>query len=188
LLLKTDIVKEATDWSSDGRFIIFTAYGLKTAADLWILPLAGDAKPHPFLETEFVEEEGHFSPDGRWVAYVSNESGRSEVYVQSFPQTGGKWLISTGGGAQPHWRGDGKELFYIAADKTLMAVAVNATSTFETAAPAPLFKTQVSGYSAPNRYVVTADGQRFLINGPAEEVSKTPITVVLNWTAQLKKN
>lgn len=188
LLLKTDVGKEATDWSSDGRFIIFTAYGLKTSADLWILPLPGDAKPYPFLETEFVEEQGHFSPDGRWVAYASNESGRSEVYVQSFPQTGGKWLISTGGGAQPHWRSDGKELFYIAPDKVLMAVAVNATSTFETAAPAPLFKTQVSGYSAPNRYVVTADGRRFLINGPAEEVSKTPITVTLNWTAALKKN
>jgi eukaryotic-like serine/threonine-protein kinase len=188
LLLKTDVGKEATDWSSDGRFIIFTAYGLKTSADLWILPLAGDAKSYPFLETEFVEEQGHFSPDGRWIAYVSNESGRSEVYVQSFPQTGGKWLISTGGGAQPHWRGDGKELFYVAPDKTVMAVAINATPSFETAAPAPLFKTQVSSYGAPNRYVVTADGQRFLINGPAEEVSKTPITVTLNWTAALKKN
>jgi Tol biopolymer transport system component len=187
VLFKSDIAKEATDWSSDGRFIIFTAYGQKTAGDLWILPVSGDAKPYPILETEFEEGEGYFSPDGRWVAYVSNESGRSEVYVQSFPQTGGKWLISTGGGAQPHWRGDGKELFYVAPDKTLMAVGVNATSTFETAAPTPLFKTQVSSYGAPNRYVVAADGQRFLINCPAEEASKTPITVTLNWTAGLKQ-
>ena len=186
-LLKSDVSKEATDWSSDGRFIIFTAYGQKTGGDLWILPVSGDAKPYPILETEFEEGEGHFSPDGRWFAYTSNESGRSEVYVQSFPQTGGKWLISTGGGAQPHWRGDGKELFYVAADKTLMGVAVNATSTFETAAPTPLFKTRVSSYNAPNRYVVAADGQRFLINCPAEEVSKTPIAVTLNWTAGLKQ-
>jgi Tol biopolymer transport system component len=188
LLFKSDISKECTDWSSDGRYVIFTAYGEKTNADLWIMPVSGDAKPYPILQTEFDEAEGYFSPDGRWFAYLSNESGRYEVYVRSFPQTDGKWLISTGGGAQPHWRGDGKELFYVAADKTLMSVAVNATSTFEAAAPTPLFKTQVSGYSAPNRYVVSPDGQRFVINSPAEEISKTPITVTLNWTAQLKKN
>jgi hypothetical protein len=96
-------------------------------------------------------------------------------------------LISSGGGAQPHWRGDGKELFYIAPDKTLMSVDINAGTTFEAGTPKPLFATRVSAFNAPNRYVVTADGQRFLINSPAGEISHTPITVVLNWTSGLKR-
>jgi Tol biopolymer transport system component len=187
LLLKSDITKEATDWSSDGRFIIFQVSNQKTATDLWVLPLFGVGNPYPLLQTEFDESQGFFSPDGHWLAYSSNETGRSEVYVQTFPQSGGKWLISSGGGAQPHWRADGKELFYVAPDRTLMSVDVNAASTFETSAPKPLFATQVSGYNSPNRYVVTADGQRFLINSPAGEVSQTPITVVLNWTSRLKR-
>ena len=187
LLLKSDLTKEATDWSNDGRFIVFQAYDPKTDADLWVLPLFGDGKPYPLLQTEFTEAQGFFSPDGHWLAYTSNESGRTEVYVQTFPQSGGKWLISSGGGAQPHWRGDGKELFYMAPDRTLMAVEVNTASTFETSAPKPLFATQVNGYNAPNRYVVSADGQRFLVNSPAGELNQTPITVVLNWTSKLKR-
>jgi len=153
----------------------------------WVLPVSGSEKPYPFLATEFEELQACFSPDGHWVAYTSNVTGRYEVYVQTFPQSGGKWLISTGGGAQPRWRSDGKELFYIAPDKTLMAVDVNAAATFETSAPKPLFPTQVSGYNAPNRYVVTADGQRFLISSPAGETNQAPITVFLNWTGRLKR-
>jgi Tol biopolymer transport system component len=187
LHLKSDVTKEATDWSNDGRFIVFQAYYPKTESDLWVLPLFGDGKPYPFLQTDFSEAQGFFSPDGHWLAYISNESGRNEVYVQTFPQSGGKWLISSGGGAQPHWRSDGKELFYIGPDRTLMAVEVNTASTFETSAPKPLFATQVSGYNAPNRYVVSADGQRFLVNSPAGEMNQTPITVVLNWTSTLKR-
>jgi Tol biopolymer transport system component len=186
-LFKSDVTKESTDWSKDGRFIVFQADDPKTGTDLWVLPLFGEGKPYPLLHTEFNEVPGFFSPDGRWLAYTSNESGRNEVYVQTFPQTGGKWLISSGGGAQPHWGGDGKELFYVAPDRTLMAVEVNAASTFETGAPKPLFATQVNGYNAPNRYVVSADGQRFLVNSPAGEVNQTPITVVLNWANTLKR-
>jgi serine/threonine protein kinase len=187
LLFKSDVTKESTDWSNDGRFIVFQAYYPKTESDLWVLPLFGDGKPYPFLQTEFIETQGFFSPDGHWLAYTSNESGRNEVYVQTFPQSGGKWLISSGGGAQPHWRGDGKELFYMAPDRTLMAVEVNTAATFETSAPKPLFATRVSGYNAPNRYVVSADGQRFLINSAAGELNQTPISVVLNWTSTLKR-
>jgi eukaryotic-like serine/threonine-protein kinase len=188
LLLKSDFTKEASDWSKDGQFIVFQAYDPKTDADLWVLPLFGDGKAYPFLQTEFFEGPAFFSPDGHWLAYSSNESGRPEVYVQTFPKTGGKWLVSIGGGgAQPHWRGDGKELYYMAPDRTLMAVEVNTASTFETSAPKPLFATQVSSYNAPNRYVVAADGQRFLVNSPAGEVNQTPITVVLNWIGTLKR-
>jgi Tol biopolymer transport system component len=187
ILLTTDQSKEATDWSSDGRFIIYQTYAPETGSDIWVLPLFGDGKPYPLLQTEFEESQAVFSPDGRWFAYISNESGRTEVYVQTFPQTGGKWLISTAGGAQPRWRRDGKELFFIAPDKTLMAVDINAGSLLETSTPTRLFATQVSSYSAPSRYLVTADGQRFLINAPAEAASQTPINVVMNWTADLKK-
>ena len=139
------------------------------------------------MQSPFTEYQGHFAPDGKWFAYTSNESGRSEVYVQSFPPSGGKWQVSTGGGAQPHWRRDGKELFYVAADRKLMAVDVKFGSTFETSAPKALFQTQVVRYEAPNRYVVIGDGRRFLVNSPVEEVSQTPITVVLNWNAALKR-
>ena len=187
MLLQTDLAKEATDWSRDGGFIIFHVFDQKNASDIWILPLFGDGKPYPFLQTQFEESQAHFSPDGHWIAYTSNETGRTEVYVQTFPQSGGKWLVSSGGGAQPHWRGDGKELFYIAPDRTLIAVDVNAGATFETGAPKPLFGTQVNAYNAPNRYVVAPDGQRFLINSAAGEVNQTPITVVLNWTSALKR-
>jgi eukaryotic-like serine/threonine-protein kinase len=190
----------ADDWSLDGRFIIYNqaTNGLSGKAagkngpsrDLWILPLDGDRKPYPFLQTEFNETHARFSPDSKWVAYISDETGRAEVYVQSFPASGGKWQISTGGGDQPQWRRDGKELFYLSPDRKLMAVQVKTGETFENGAPVPLFQTKVFppvSTGARNNYVVAADGQRFLVNNVVEENASHPITVVLNWTAQLKK-
>jgi Tol biopolymer transport system component len=112
LLFKSETEgKEGTDWSADGRFILFDQAASNGGTDIWILPLFGDGKPYPLLQSPFTEYQGHFAPDGKWFAYTSNESGRDEVYVQSFPPSGGKWQVSTGGGAQPHWRRDGKELF-----------------------------------------------------------------------------
>ena len=143
-------------------------------------------KPYVVLQTQFNETHGRFSPDNRWLAYVSNESGRNEVYVQSFPPSGGKWQVSTTGGAQPHWRADGKELFYMTPDRKLMAVDVNSQQSFGVGAPKLLFQTTVARYEAPNRYAVSRDGQRFLINSAVEEVSHT-MTVVLNWTAEIKR-
>jgi len=186
LLLKADVVTNGTDWSADGKFIIFESSDTQTGANLWVLPLFGDIKPYVVLQTEFNESHGRFSPDNRWLAYVSNESGRNEVYVQSFPPSGGKWQVSTTGGAQPHWRSDGKELFYITPERKLMAVDVNPQQTFEVGAPKLLFQTTVARYEAPNRYAVSRDGQRFLINSAVEEVSHT-MTVVLNWTGELKR-
>ena len=187
LLLTSDIAKEAPDWSSDGRYILYQNIDPKTKRDLWVLPLFGDKQPLPFLVTEFNESQGHFSPDGHWVAYTSEESGRPEVYVQSFPVTGGKWQISTSGGGQPVWRRDGRELFYIDPDRKLMSVEVKAGATFEAGISKPLFDTRIEGYTNNNRYAVSPDGQRFLINVPVEAQTSAPLIVVLNWTADLKK-
>ncbi len=175
------------DWSPDGKNILYAGPGEKGGLDLWVLPLGGDVKPYPLLKSEFVESMGHFSPDGRFFAYSSNESGRDEVYVQTFPLGGGKWQVSTGGGGQPHWRRDGKELYYIAADKKLMVAAVKLDGTFEIGAVAPLFQTQVSNANNPNRYDAAADGQRFLVNSSVESTKQAPFNVILNWTSTLKK-
>jgi len=186
LLFKSDDGKEPTDWSSDGQFLLFNQYNL-SGSDVWVLPLVGDRKPYPLLDSEFVEGAAFFAPDSHWFAYSSNETGRSEIYIQTFPKTGGKWLVSNAGGGQPHWRADGKELFYIAPDKTLMSVEIKTGSTVEIGAPKPLFLTRVRSYDAPNRYVVMPDGQRFLINVPAGDSTAAPVNVIVNWASGLKK-
>lgn len=185
-LLKSDYPKNPNDWSADGRFILY-----QTGTDLWILPLSGEQKPFPFLQTEFTEGWARFSPDGKWIAYNSNESGTWQVYVQSFPASGGKWMISTDGGAQPQWRRDGKELFYISSNRKLMAVDVTGNgSTFEAGVPKPLFDLRLQTPALPgprNYYIAAADGKRFLVTSVSEERVTTPTTVVMNWTADLKK-
>src|SRR5262249_25196985 len=180
------------DWSPDGKFFLFGVLSHKTNVDLWLLPLFGDQRPTPFIQTEFTETQGRFSPDGRWVAYTSNESGTYQIYVQSFPISGGKWQVSTGGGAQPQWRHDGKELFYLAPDRKIMAVEVNgAGSTFVAGIPKPLFDARVStqfpGAGGNLFYAASGDGQRFLVNTLAGDSTPVPFTVVMNWTAGLKK-
>ena len=192
LVLKTEHNAFPDSWFSGqaGQFLIYEIEKPNTRFDLWVLPLAGERKPYPFLHSEFNETHSQFSPDGRFVAYVSDESGRAEVYVQSFPASGGKWQISMGGGDQPQWRRDGGELFYIAPDKTLMAVPVVAGNSFEPGSPAALFVTRIplGGLTGDrNHYVVAADGQRFLINSLVDEGNKNPITLVLNWQAGLKQ-
>jgi hypothetical protein len=136
----------------------------------------------------FNEVAAQFSPDGRWMAYTSNESGQPQVYVQAIPASGAKWQISSDGGDQPRWRGDGKELFYISADQKLMAAPVKAEAGFETGPPQPLFEIDpvapLRGFFA---YQPTADGQRFLVNMAAGESTRPAINVVLNWRAALKK-
>ena len=174
-------------WSPDGKNTLFVSVDEKTADDIWVLPVTGDAKPYPLLNSKFDEQSGHFSPDGRFFAYTSNESGRNEVYVQTFPLGGGKWQVSTGGGAQPLWRGDGKELYYIAPDRKLMAVDVKPGASFEAGAAAALFQTEVEHFALGHRYAVARDGQRFLVNSPVEGTRETPLNVVLNWTSTLKK-
>jgi Tol biopolymer transport system component/tRNA A-37 threonylcarbamoyl transferase component Bud32 len=188
LLFKSDHLKFATDWSRDGRYLLYFEPDPKSKRDLWVLPMdpaSSGRKPMPFLRTDFDELNGKFSPDSHWVAYQSDESGRYEIYVRPFPavEVGGKWMVSHGGGSQPHWRGDGKELFYMGPDSSLMAVPVSASgAAFQPGTPAALFKAPLS-----STWDVTADGKRFLFPIPSGEATQTPFTVVQNWTSLLKR-
>jgi Tol biopolymer transport system component len=188
-ILTTNERKYSSDWSRDGQYLAFTSSSPQTKLDLWVLPMFGDRKPIPFLQTSFNEDDPRFSPDGHFIAYDSDDSGSYEVYVQPFPASGAKWQISSGGGMQPRWRRDGKELFYMAPNRKLMAVDVNlAKGTFEAGLPKLLFQTHTIGYSAPrNIYESSADGQRFLINSLQSETNSIPVTVIVNWTADLKR-
>jgi len=194
-LFKSSEAKFTQDWSQDGRFLMYSAQGQGSSAfHLWVLPLEGERKPTPYLKSEFTESQGRFSPDGHFVAYSSNSSGKREIYVQPFPNPqGGKWIVSKGGGGQPRWRRDGKELFYISADSKMMAVEVSTAPVFKAGVPKVLFPAPIFGGGNTNnvtRYDVTADGKKFLINSVLPEASApalSPITVVLNWTALLKK-
>ncbi len=188
VLLKSSEEKWPDDWSADGQFILYQTFKPKTKWDLWLLPMSGDRQPTPLLQTEFNEHQAQFSPDGKWIAYTSDESGEPEVYVQTLPASGGRWRVSTGGGAQPKWRRDSRELFYVAADRKLMAVDIKLGDTFEAGVPKVLFGTRTfTLIEFRNHYAVTADGQRFLINSTTEEIDATPISVVVNWTAGLKR-
>ena len=178
-----------SDWSSDGKFIVYSVTAEKTANDLWLLPMTGDPKPVRYLETPASESVAKFSPDGRWLAYVSNKSGQYQVYVQPVPATGAKWQVSTAGGTGPQWRRDGTELFYQAPSGTLMAVPVRIASSFEAGTPVPLPLTVPVPRPYGASYVPTRDSQRFLVNDPVggEAAVAPPITVVLNWQAGLQK-
>jgi Tol biopolymer transport system component len=178
----------ATDWSRDGKWVLYQRPGDKTGQDLWISPQSPDSsgEPKPLLQSQFNEQDGVFSPDGHWIAYVSNESGRDEVYVQTFPLTDAKHRISIGGGTSPEWRKDGAELFYLAADRNLMAVPIRvSTKAFEPGIPKVLFPVPVPvpGPTIRRAYAPSADG-RFLIAKPLDENAGTPINVVLNWRGQ----
>jgi Tol biopolymer transport system component len=185
LLLKADAANIATDWSPDGRSIAYTRAGSGTGLDLWILPLSGDQQPVPFLQTSASEDNAAFSPDGRWIAYQSNESGRDEVYVRPFPAASGQFQISRNGGTQPRWRGDGKELFFLAPDGSILAATVNATAQFEFDGPRTLLPAAMT-LVIRHAYTVTKDGQRFLMP-VLDQRNPSVITVVVNWPATAVK-
>jgi len=182
-LLKNDQSKSAKDWSADGRLLLFS---MGSPPDLWVLPLVGKREPQRLLNTVHAESDAEFSPDGRWFAYVSDESGQHEVYVRSFLRPADKVQISTTGGFQPRWSHDGGEIYYLTVDRRLMAVAVRTTRTIEPNRPRELFRT---GLATPIRnpfmtkYDVSPDG-RFLFNVPVQP-AESPMTVVLNWTTSL---
>jgi Tol biopolymer transport system component len=187
LLWADNLDKYAQSWSPDGRFLLYVTVGGPTGQDLWVLPLSGnERRPFAFLPAPFNKGTGQFSPDGRWVAFRSNETGRFEVYVAPFPGPGGKWQISTTGGTLPRWRRDGKEIFYVAPGNTLMAAPVVVEDgRVEVGSVQKLF--QVRPVTPRYYYDVSADGQRFLVNTAVESSVSVPITLVVNWPALLKK-
>jgi serine/threonine protein kinase/Tol biopolymer transport system component len=178
----------SSDWSPDGQHLLFSAPTLASGSfDLWLLPLAGNKAPTSFVSAPSDQMHGNFSPDGHYVAYSSNETGRFEVYVETFPRSERKWQVSTSGGYEPRWRSDGREVYYIAEDRKLMAVSIGAGLAF--GAPTALFQTRTSVLVSPFRtsYVVNRVGSRFLINTQNDDAAHIPITVVLNWTAGLHR-
>jgi Tol biopolymer transport system component len=196
LVLKSGEDKYPSSWSRDGRFLLYTVVDPKTGSDQWVLPLEGDRKPFPIPRTGLTEGAGQFSPDVRWVAYMSDESGRPEVYVRSFladsngrySGVGGKWLISDGGGFFPHWRADGKELYYNDPRSRMVAVDVSANPGFKAGVPALLFPAPIENpLGLPGQWDVTPDGERFLISAQASQSVQAPFTVVLNWPALLNR-
>ena len=172
----------AQDWSRDGRFILYGEADPKTGRDLWALPMDGDPKPIEIIKTPFDERNGQFSPDGKWVAYETDESGPFQIFVQPFPVASSKTQVSISGGSQPRWRADGKELYFIGPDGKLMAAQVNVAGGIITAlTPVELFPASAVAGAGTNKqqYAVSSDG-RFLVNQSAESAA-TPITVILNW-------
>jgi Tol biopolymer transport system component len=186
LLLAGIVNASPTDVSSDGKFIVHDMSVAKTAFDIGLLSADGDHRESAYLSSPANERSARFSPDGKWMAYQSDESGQYQVYVQTIPAGGGKFQISTSGGTIPVWRRDGKELYYLAPDQKLMAVPVNINgASFEPGTPQALFTT-----TGTSNFVVTRDGQRFLMNVPAGGESAAtgpPLTIVTNWHAGLKK-
>ncbi len=193
LLVASSLPKAPTDWSRDGRFLLYYSIDPQTKADLWVLPMTGDQKPWVFLKTPFDEEYGQFSPDGRFVAYESDESGRYEIYIRPFTlpgesanPAGGQWQISTAGGIQPRWSPDGRELYYLDPAGRMMAVSITVTgATVAPGTPVLLFPTKILGGGGDDaevpEYAVARDG-RFLINTVLDENRSTaPIRLIQNW-------
>lgn len=182
LLPSRGTLQGATGWSRDGRHILYGDRDPDTGWDIWVLPLAGERQPIPYLQTPFQEFFATFSPDGNWVAYTSDESGQQEIYVQPFQGSGEKRRVSTGGGYLPRWRRDGKELFYLAADNHLMAVPVTSGASFTSGTALSLFPIEPTGVIRP--YDVSADGQRFIVSTAIPGETALP-TVIIDWTAAL---
>jgi eukaryotic-like serine/threonine-protein kinase len=185
-LVETKDAQWMEDWSKDGKYIA-ADFGQGQNADLYAIPLSGDRKPFPIVRSPSSQDEPHFSFDGKWLAYDSNESGAWQVYVVPFPKADQLIPISTNGGAQPRWRGDGKELYYLSLYGKMMAVDIRGDGKIEPGAPRELFDSGLNVDPQDDQYAVTRDGQRFLLLKPLSENASIPITVVLNWTSLLKK-
>ncbi|MBE0659848.1 MAG: PD40 domain-containing protein [Bryobacteraceae bacterium] len=184
-LLKAGNPQFASDWTAKGDLLLYHEVDPKTKRDLWVLPMTGERKPAVFLKTEFNERQGAFSPDGKWIAYSSDESGRYEIYVQPYPATGAKWQVSRDGGRHPKWRRDGRELYWLEEDGTLMAAEVSMGQTFQPGNAGALFETGITNIS--ELFAVTGDGKRFLLPMPAETEGARPVTVVQNWLAGARR-
>jgi Tol biopolymer transport system component len=185
-LIRTKDWTAACDWSRDGRFLAYLDLTNENGWDILVADATGKGEAVAFANSDAHEVQPTFSPDGRWLAYTSNESGRWEVYVRPHPGPGGKWQISNRGGFEPMWRDDGRELFYVSPDRRMMSVMVSSGAAFEATIPKPLFEAPIStDPNTRNRYDVTGDGQRFLFVSPLTSGALSPTTVVVNWDAGL---
>lgn len=193
-LFTSDYLIQPTQWSLDGRFIVYGRRDPETQWDLWVWPSSdphrAERKPEPYLRTPFNEHHGHLSPDGRWMAYASDESGGWEVYIRAFPARGARWQVSTNGGVEPRWRPDGQELFYVSSSGVMMAVALGFDGVMVQPATArALFSARFAVFGADMWRPVYAPGdggRRFLVNVVVEHTAPSPVTMVLNWPAALE--
>ncbi len=187
--LSEDDYRLPCEWSKDGKFLIYSQLNSKTGYDLMLLPASGDRTPRPLLDSQHNEWCGSLSPDGNWLAYASDESGRSEIYVQAFsaanasPVSPRKWQVSDNGGSWPKWRGDGRELLYLTQDRVITGVMVTPGTGFQYGAPQRLF---APGIRTPDaRFDVTKDGTRFLVPAEVPQKRNQPVTLIVNWTHPL---
>ena len=183
LLFKSDDFVGPTDWSADGRYIFFINV---TRSEVGFLPVDPPGDPRVLLDSEFVERDARLSPNGRWMAFTSNESGAKEVWIQSFPDLQNKHQVSTAGGSHPEWDPDGNELYYISPDRQLMSVAIEGDAKDLLGSPRALFPTRIAGHESKRLYAVARNGEKFLMIVAREPESSPPITLILNWTAGLK--
>jgi Tol biopolymer transport system component len=177
-------VQSPCDWSRDGKYLLSFRTG-----ELWYVSIS-DRQPKPLLQGNWVVRNAQFSPDEKWMAYSSNETGNSEIYVSPFPNADSKWQVSRGGGHEPRWRRDGKELFYLSAEGKMMAVSVRTGGNFEAGSPLTLFQVhlrQPISVLDQVSYDVTADGQKFLINTKVDEPNAAPLSVILNWASEMER-
>jgi Tol biopolymer transport system component len=184
--MRSPVQKGPRDWSRDGRFILYTQDSPELKEDLYARPVEDHAPPIAIAVTNAREFDGRFSPDGRWVSYVSTETGDNEIYVQTFPPAGGKWQVSTGGGHSPRWRGDARELYYVTPQGEMKVATITTTTGPLIAGPARrLFRVGAIRSGAPGNttYEVTRDGQRFLLNQLKGSPPPASISVILNWGA-----
>jgi hypothetical protein len=171
------------DWSRDGRYLVMG----RILGGLVVVPLRGETTPIVANTSSAILDEAQFSPDGRWISFFSTLSGRSEIYLQPFPGPGERVTVSSGGGLQAKWRADGKELFYLSPEGTMMAVDVRPATRLDLGTPKPLFRTKLRPSTSLDQYVVTADGQRFIVMEPPADAPPDALTIVTNWTTLLKK-
>jgi Tol biopolymer transport system component len=176
-----------TDWSPDGKLLLTDWVAPETGRDVWVVPVGTSEKPYPLIKTPAREAQARFAPDGRWIVYVSNESGQDEVYVTPFPNVGAKWQVSNGGGTLPRWSRDGKELFFLRPDNTVMSAPVNdASATFSAGSPKALLKLNMPP-GTPGSFAAAPDNRRILATASLGGETTVPLSVIANWTAKLKK-
>jgi dipeptidyl aminopeptidase/acylaminoacyl peptidase len=180
-----------TSWSPDGKYIAFSRRGPAVGSDIWVLPMSGERKPFAVVQSAFDETSGVFSPDGKWIAFTSDESGQPAVFVQAFPGPGIRHPVSPGGGHHAIWPGDGRELFYLSDSgnpgANLMAVSVNLSGGVDLGKPRPLFRAGAPRFSDGQIYAVTKNRERFLVNARPDRPVTEPLTIVMNWIAALRK-